>query len=102
MSCHQTIATLLARLDAGAIVPLSEDDWRKWAGTFTLVDEIATGLGGQILLVRRPAAGSRRRGWALVEEPKPGARVIRPLADEQEARALIAERLAAYERMWDG
>jgi hypothetical protein len=102
MSKKLTATNLLAQLDAGTIVPLGEEDWRKWAGTFTIVEEIATGLGGEILLVRRPPSDDRRGGWALVEEPKPGDRVIRPLANEKEARALIADRLAAYERMWDG
>jgi hypothetical protein len=52
-------------------------------------------MAGRILLVRAPL-------WMLVEEPKPTERVLRPMKNEKEARALIAERLAAYERMWDG
>ena len=77
---------------AGASLPLR----------FPLVDDIDTGLAGHILLVRRPVPRAQIAGWALVEDPEPGRKVIRPLANEKEARALIADRLAAYERMWDG
>ncbi|MCB1182239.1 hypothetical protein KDM41_02325 [bacterium] len=102
MSRGPTLADLVAALDAGRIVPLADEDWRDLRASFTLVDDIDTGLGGRILLVRRPLPQGRRKGWALVEEPRPGEKVIRPLADEAGARALIADRLAAYERMWDG
>lgn len=93
---------LVADLAAGNIIPLSTDQWTGVAGTFKFVDEIPTGLGGTMLLVRRPLPVGRKLGWALVEDPEPGRKVIRPLATEKEARALIADRLAAYERMWDG
>lgn len=106
MSRTPTVDQLVADLAGGRIVPLTEEHWRDLRASFTLVDDIDTGLGGKILLVRRPLpAGSRaggKKGWAIVEDPKPGEKVIRPLADEAEARALIAKRLAAYERMWDG
>ncbi len=90
------------QLAVGVIVPMSEGDWSRVAEKFTLIDDVATGMGGRILLVKRPIPGKKRLSWAIVEEPKPKARVIRPLQNEKEARALIAERLAAYERMWDG
>jgi len=102
MSRTPNLDRLLADLEAGRIVPLAEEDWRELRGSFTLVDDVDTGLGGRILLVRRPRPGGRRRGWAIVEDPKPGEKVVRPLPDEATARALIADRLAAYERMWDG
>ena len=60
-------------------------------------------VSGSILLIRRPKPGAAKQtGWAIVEEPEPKIRVVRPLDSEKEARALIADRLAAYERMWDG
>lgn len=94
---------LLERLEAGEIVPLAATDWQRLSGAFEIAEEIATGLAGSILLIRRPrGAGKMRPGWALVEQPEPKVRVVRPLASEKEARALIADRLAAYERMWDG
>ena len=94
---------LAVQLAAGSIVPLAVENWIEVAGSFKVVEEIPTGMGGAILLVRRQLPADRRRlGWALVEESEPKIRVVRPLADEKEARALIADRLAAYERMWDG
>jgi hypothetical protein len=102
MSADATVTDLITRLSAGDIVPLSEKVWTSVAEKFKLVAEIDTHLAGTILLVRRPGPPGKRSGWALVEEPEYGRRVIRPLADEKSARALIAERLAAYERMWDG
>jgi hypothetical protein len=92
---------LLRRLDAGEIVPLDTDRWRDWSEAFVLKDEVPTTIAGTIRVVRWPATG-RARGWAVVEEPGPRERVVRPLPDRAAVKALIAERLAAYERMWDG
>lgn len=68
---------LTARLAAGEIVRLPERDWTAAAGEFTVVQETPTAIAGSILLVR-------------------------PLAGRAQGLALIGERLAAYERMWDG
>ena len=97
------LPALLKDLSAGRIVPLAAGNWIELAAAFPVVERIATGLAGDILLVRWPAAADRRAaGWALIEAPDPNERVVRPLADEKTARALIADRLAAYDRMWDG
>ncbi len=96
------LATLVEQLAGGAIVPLAEAEWIAVAGGFPTRDIVPTGLAGEILLVRRPLPGGKKQAWALVEQPETGKRVIRPFARQDEARALIAERLAAYERMWDG
>jgi hypothetical protein len=93
---------VVARLDRGEIIPVSQNQWVALAAGFTTRDVIPTGMAGEILLVRRPVPGTSRLGWAIVEQPKPEEKVIRPLKNEKEARALIADRLAAYERMWDG
>jgi len=93
---------VLLQLATGVIVPLTEKQWMLMAGRFTSVETIETGMSGQIQLLRRPTSGSKKSGWAFVEQPKDGQRVIRPFKNEKEARALIKDRLAAYERMWDG
>lgn len=90
---------LQEQLDAGRIVPLTVACWEGLQARYEVREEIATGLSGSLLLLRRP---QRKPGWAVVEEPEPQVRVVRPLASEREAQALIADRLAAYERMWDG
>ncbi len=97
-----SLAELLKRLAAGQVVPVDDEDWLAWAETFTPVDEVSSTMGGTKRIMRWPRPGAPRAGWVLVEEPEPGLLAVRPLADEKEARALIAERLAAYERMWDG
>jgi hypothetical protein len=102
MKSCQDAADLLAKLATGAIVPLREKEWSAVAKHFPVVEDIDTHLAGRILLVKRPDPPRKRPAWALVEDPEPGRKVIRPLRDEKEARALIADRLAAYERMWDG
>jgi len=43
-----------------------------------------------------------RAGLAAVERPGAGRRVVRPLPDEEAVRRFVADRLTAYERMWDG
>jgi len=102
MSQSLTLEGLVDKLAEGVIVPLGADEWVGVAKHFPLVDDIDTFMNGRILLVRRPSPGSKKPGWAIVEDPVPSQKVIRPLKNEKEARALIADRLAAYERMWDG
>jgi len=102
MSQRLTLKSLVKKLGQGVIVPLGVDEWSSVAEHFPLVDDIDTSMNGRILLVRQPASGSGKPGWAIVEDPVPSQKVIRPLKNEKEARALIADRLAAYERMWDG
>ena len=102
MSQHLTLEGLVDKLADGAIVPMGADEWVGLAEHFPLVDDIDTFMSGRILLVRRPLPQGKKPGWAIVEDPAPSQKVIRPLKNEKEARALIADRLAAYERMWDG
>ena len=102
MKKSPTFEELVGGLARGIIVPLDEKKWDLLAPRFQVVDRIDTGLSGRILLIRWPQEGKRKKGWAIVEDPEPQLKVVRPLKDEKEARALIADRLAAYERMWDG
>lgn len=102
MSRRLTVEGLVDKLAEGAIVPMGADEWVKVAEHFPLVEDIDTFMYGRILLVRRPVPQGKKPAWAIVEDPAPKQKVIRPLKNEKEARALIADRLAAYERMWDG
>ncbi len=102
MSKSFTLEDLVGKLAGGAIVPMGADEWAGLAEHFPLVDDIDTFMIGRILLVRRPLPKGKKPAWAIVEDPAPSQKVIRPLKNEKEARALIAERMAAYERMWDG
>ncbi len=102
MSQKISAADVLMQLAAGIIVPMSEKQWLQIEGSFSSVEVIDTGLSGQIQLLHRPLPNGKKTGWAFVEQPKDGQRVVRPFKSEKEARALIQDRLAAYERMWDG
>ncbi len=97
-----TVEKLAAALEEGRIVPLPLPEWEAVADAFAEVSRTPTGMGAPILLVRRPRPGRKALGWAIVEESKPGERVVRPMASRKAAQTLIGERLAAYERMWDG
>ncbi len=102
MSGKLTPEKLAAELAEGRIVAMPLRQWEELAPAFPEVSRTPTGMGAPILLVRRPQPGKKALGWAIVEESKPGERVIRPLGSRKEAQTLIGERLAAYERMWDG
>ena len=88
--------TLMDRLETGATVLLSCDEWDALRNTFEVIEEHDTRLSGMLRLVRSPA------GLAAVEQPGPDQRVVRPLADMTAARAFVTDRLETYDRMWDG
>lgn len=97
-----TADRLTAALADGTIVPLPEADWERLAAHFPVAQAIETGIAGPLLVVRRPVPGKKIAGWAIVERPQLGERVVRPLPDQPATKALVADRLKAYERMWDG
>ena len=90
------LPTLLGELGRGAIATLKASDWESLAAGFEVLESHDTQFAGMLLVVRGPS------GLAAVEEPSAAVRVVRPLADESAARAFVAQRLALYERMWDG
>lgn len=87
---------LLDRLARGEIVQLSREDWQQSAHRFEVVEEHDTMLRGTLRVARGPA------GLVAIEEPSPAERVVRPLGSQDAARSFVADRLATYERMWDG
>jgi len=91
-----TANELVRRLEHERIVALTKDDWDSVASTFPLQERHATGLRGNLSIVRTTA------GLAAVEEPTADQRVIRLLGGDEETSRFIADRLASYERMWDG
>jgi len=86
----------MKKLAAGEIVSLTKASWEKQAGGFTVVREVETGLAGALLIVEQDGL------TAAVERPKEGRRVVRPLAGPGDAERFVAERMAAYDRLWDG
>jgi hypothetical protein len=77
-------------------VPVRAAAWPELASEFEEVERHATFVAGELLIVR---SGVR---LAAVEAPSPGERVVRRLADEDEVRRFVGQRLDQYERMWDG
>ena len=84
------------RMTRGEIVALSRDDWEGLSVGYEILRQEDTKLAGLISLLRGPT------GLVLMEEPKPGKRVLRPMADEATAEQFIRDRMAMYDRMWDG
>ena len=89
-------SALAARLKAARIVPLTQGEWEAAAATFEEVERHDTGVAGDLLIVQGAS------GLAAVEAPTSGQQVIRALPDVDAARAFVQERMAQYERMWDG
>jgi hypothetical protein len=77
-------------------VVLSVEQWTRLCAEFEEVERHATMAAGDLLLIRTVA------GLAAVEQPNSDERVIRLLGGTEEARRFVGERLALYERMWDG
>jgi hypothetical protein len=91
-----TVERLTGRLTEEGIVALPAAEWSELADQFEEVERHATGVAGDLIILRVGAA------LAAVEQPKPDQRVVRRLADASEARRFVQERLEQYERMWDG
>lgn len=83
-------------LKSERIVLLSTADWAELAADFEELERHDTLVAGHLLIVRGPT------GLAAVEQPSPEERVVRLLADDQDAQRFVQDRLEQYERMWDG
>ena len=91
-----TIEELEGRLDTEGIVRIPAAVWSEIASGYEEVERHSTFVAGDLLIVR---AGSR---LAAVEAPSSGERVVRRLANSEEVRRFVGQRLDQYERMWDG
>lgn len=91
-----TADELTRRLDTETVVWLDADEWCDLRTTFEQVGRHPTFIAGDLVLVRDSA------GLAAVEEPSSTERVLRRLPDPETAQRFVADRLDAYERMWDG
>ena len=91
-----TAADLERRIAKDAIVVLTVPDWTAVAAEFDEVERHDTMMAGPLVIIRTA------HGLAAVEQPKPTERVVRLLGDPAVARQFVADRMALYERMWDG
>ncbi|MDH4043440.1 MAG: hypothetical protein OEY20_01835 [Gemmatimonadota bacterium] len=90
------VQDLLATLAAGRVARLGMDEWTAMATAFPEMERHATGLAGDLVIVQVAD------GLAAVEAPTDPERAIRYLGDWDAVRRFVAERLAQYERMWEG
>jgi len=88
--------TILTRLEQGEIVVTTPSEWEAVASAFEVLEEHDTQMAGMLWILRGPS------GLVALEEPKRTERVLRPLHDPDQVRAFVDDRLATYERMWDG
>lgn len=87
---------LRRRLERDGVVVLPADVWAALAPAFPEVARHPTGIAGDLVIVRVEDA------LAAVEQPAHDERVVRYLGSQVEAEAFVEQRLAEYERMWEG
>jgi hypothetical protein len=88
--------SILTPLEGGEIVVTTPSEWEAVSRDFEVLEEHDTYFAGTLRILRGPS------GLVALEEPRRTERVLRPLRDPDHVRAFVADRLAAYERMWDG
>jgi hypothetical protein len=97
MTTHLMSATALTeQLRAERILAVGAEVWRALADQFNEIERHATGIAGDLIIIRTPA------GLAAVEQPNSTQRVIRLLTGDIEGRQFVRQRMEQYERMWDG
>ncbi len=91
-----SVEELERRLRDQRIVRLARLEWEAVAGTVEEVERHNTVVAGNLLVIRTAL------GLSAVEQPTPSERVVRLLGDVTVARRFVDDRMAQYERMWDG
>jgi hypothetical protein len=91
-----TATTLIRRLGADQVVPLTAVQWDAVSSAFEVVGRHDTHLRGDLLVVSTPV------GLAAVEAPSAATRVVRRLGNAAAADRFVGDRLDTYERMWNG
>jgi hypothetical protein len=87
---------LLKRLDRDRIVSLEPDELAALLGRALTLRDDDTVLAGRIRILAF-------EGRTLVQEQTTGGEVlVRQVGSEAAAQRLVDDRLATYERMWDG
>jgi len=83
-------------LAQGEVVVLTRDQWERLASDCVILEHHDTRLAGALIVMQYGD------NLAVMEQPWPTERVIRPLPDLTTAQRFVSDRLATYERMWDG
>lgn len=85
-----------ASLKSDRVVAIAPADWPDLSARLTEVERYDTGFAGVLLLLEF------EDGFAALEQPAADTWVVRRLGERAEADRFIQDRLAQYERMWDG
>ncbi len=91
-----TAGGLLVRLRGARAVELEPDEARTLVEAGRLVREVDTRLAGMLRVLELDGA------LVVQEQTTRGRHVARVVPSLEAAEALICDRLAVYERMWDG
>lgn len=87
---------LKSRLEAERVIGLEREELAALLRRAEIERQVETGLAGAIRVLRLDSES------LLQEQTTRGQFLVRRLRSDGEAERLIASRLAAYERMWDG
>lgn len=91
------VRELLERLHGEEVFAVPKTEFEPLSAELGYERTVDTGLAGHIHVLHSAAS------WAVIELPPCSTDVaVRPLADEEAVELFIADRLALYEKMWDG
>ncbi|MEZ4387566.1 MAG: hypothetical protein R3D98_08310 [Candidatus Krumholzibacteriia bacterium] len=91
-----TLADVMAGLAKADVVKVPRRDWPRLRRDFQETAAYETGLAGTLRI------GKLEGTLVAVEEATAAHLAIRALRTTARARTFVKERLAAYDRMWDG
>jgi hypothetical protein len=89
-------STLNERWAQGAIARLTPDELNEMLAAASGYREVDAGIGGVIRVIQH---GTH---LVLQEQTGEGELLVRRMPTEQAVEAFLAQRLEAYERLWDG
>jgi len=87
---------LFSVLNSGQVAAVSLQDWETIGRGFDECESHFTGIGGTLRL------GRLGENLVVVEETGTNLLAVRPLASPEAASSFVQQRLAAYDRLWDG
>ena len=87
---------LLASLAADKVAAVPKQKWPALARNFVESESHSTGIAGLLRI------GRIGENLVAVEETDAGLIAVRPLASAKAAASFVQQRLAAYDRLWDG
>lgn len=91
-----TSGQLLESLKTGKTAALSRKQWQAVACDFVETESHDTGIAGPLRL------GRFGKQLVAVEQADDNLIAVRPLASGKAGASFIEQRMAAYDRLWDG